>query len=110
MKKSIFLCKTKELNIESILYNEQINNKLENLQNDVKAKIEKAKKNENELNILCLKNKNWANDKIIQKQIYTTKKDGIPISTKSLYTGKVSSLKEQKILQKANQIHRRLTK
>ena len=149
LKKSIFLSKTKELNIESILYNEQINkinilienaleikqqndikceelenlnqnlarqdiiidnltrenialesqqeelnNKLEKLQNDVKAKIEKAKKNDNELNILSLKNKNLANDKIIQKQLYTTKKDGIPISTKSLLTGKVSSLKK----------------
>ena len=40
MKKSIFLCKTKELNIESILYNEQINkiNILINKQkNDIKC-------------------------------------------------------------------------
>jgi len=149
LKKSLYLTKTKELNIESNLYSEQINkinklienalqikelndnkegefeslqqnierqniiidnltrenialesqqdflnNKLEKLQSDVKAKIEKAKKNDNELNILSIKNKNLSNDKIIQKQIYTTKKDGLPISVKSLYTGKVSSLKK----------------
>ena len=149
LKKSLYLSKTKELNIESFLYNEQINKinllignaleikeqndikleefeslnqnlerqeiiidnltrdnialesqqeflniKLEKLQNDVKAKIEKAKKNDNELNILSLKNKNLSNDEIIKKQIFTTKIDGIPISMKSLYTGKVSSLKK----------------
>ena len=149
LKKSLYLTKTKELNIESNLYSEQINkinklienalqikelndnkegefeslqqnierqniiidnltrenialesqqdflnNKLEKLQSDVKAKIEKAKKNDNELNILSIKNKNLSNDKIIQKQIYTTKKDGLPISVKSLYTGKVSQLKK----------------
>ena len=149
LKKSLFLTKSKELNIESKLYKEQIkkieilienglkireqndnkinefsslkenierqnliidnltrenillesnqeilNNKLEKLQNDVKAKIEKAKKNDNELNILSLKNKNLSKDKIIQKELYTTKKDGIPISIKSLYTSKLSSLKK----------------
>ena len=149
LKKSLYLSKTKELNIESFLYNEQINKinllignaleikeqndikleefeslnqnlerqeiiidnltrdnialesqqeflniKLEKLQNDVKAKIEKARKNDNELNILSLKNKNLSNDEIIKKQIFTTKIDGIPISMKSLYTGKVSTLKK----------------
>lgn len=157
LKKSLYLTKTKELNIESNLYSEQINkinklienalqikelndnkegefeslqqnierqniiidnltrenialesqqdflnNKLEKLQSDVKAKIEKAKKNDNELNILSIKNKNLSNDKIIQKQIYTTKKDGLPISVKSLYRKSISTKKEYKFLQKAN--------
>ena len=149
MKKSFFLTKSKELSIESNLYNEQINkikllienalqikeqndhknndleslkeniqrqelilnnlmrdnisleneqdylnNKLESLQKDLKLKIEKAKKNDNELNILSLKNKNLSKDKLIQKQIYIQKKDGIPISMKTLYTSKISSLKK----------------
>ena len=149
LKKSLYLTKTKELNIESNLYNEHINKinmlienalqikeqndikenelqslqqnierqdiiidnlirenvslesqqeflnyKLEKLRIDLKAKIEKAKKNDNELNILFMKNKNLSNDKMIQKQIFTTRKDGLPISLKSLYTGKVSQLKK----------------
>ena len=149
LKKSVYLTKTKELNIESNLYNEQINkinvllenalqikeqndnkanefeslnqnierqdiiidnlirenitlesqqeflnNKLGKLQNDLKIKQEKAKMNDNELNILSIKNKNLSNDKIIQKQIDTNKENGMPITLKSLYTGKVSSLKK----------------
>ena len=149
MKKNFYLTKSKELTVETNLYNEQINKikilienaleikeqndnknkdietlkeniqrqqlildnlmrdnialenkqdllnkKLGKLQIDLKLKIEKARKNDNELNILSLKNKNLSNDKLIQKQIYTQKKDGIPISLKTLYTSKVSSLKK----------------
>ena len=149
IKKNFYLTKSKELSVETNLYNEQIkkikvlienaleikeqndyknkdiesmkeniqrqelilknlmrdnialenkqellNNKLGKLQIDLKLKIEKARKNDNELNILSLKNKNLSNDKLIKKQIYTQKKDGIPISLKTLYTSKVSSLKK----------------
>ena len=149
LKKTIYLTKTKELSIESKLYNEQINkinvllenalqikeqndkkaneleslnqnierqdiiidnlikenielesqqeflnNKLNKLQNDLKIKQEKAKMNDNELIILSKKNKNLSNDKIIQKQLGVYKMDTMPITLKTLYTGKVSSLKK----------------
>ena len=149
LKKTIYLTKTKELSIESKLYNEQINkinvllenaiqikeqndkkaneleslnqnierqdiiidnlikenielesqqeflnNKLNKLQNDLKIKQEKAKMNNNELIILSKKNKNLSNDKIIQKQLGVYKMNTMPITLKTLYTGKVSSLKK----------------
>ena len=149
LKKTIYLTKTKELSIESKLYNEQINkinvllenaiqikeqndkkaneleslnqnierqdiiidnlikenielesqqeflnNKLNKLQNDLKIKQEKAKMNDNELIILSKKNKNLSNDKIIQKQLGVHKMNTMPITLKTLYTGKVSSLKK----------------
>ena len=149
LKKTIYLTKTKELSIESKLYNEQINkinvllenalqikeqndkkaneleslnqnierqdiiidnlikenielesqqeflnNKLNKLQNDLKIKQEKAKMNDNELIILSKKNKNLSNDKIIQKQLGIYKMNTMPITLKTLYTGKVSSLKK----------------
>ena len=149
LKKTIYLTKTKELSIESKLYNEQINkinvllenalqikeqndkkaneleslnqnierqdiiidnlirenitlesqqeflnNKLGKLQNDLKIKQEKAKMNDNELIILSKKNKNLSNDKIIQKQLGVYKMNTMPITLKTLYTGKVSSLKK----------------
>ena len=149
LKKTIYLTKTKELSIESKLYNEQINkinvllenalqikeqndkkaneleslnqnierqdiiidnlikenielesqqeflnNKLNKLQNDLKIKQEKAKMNDNELIILSKKNKNLSNDKIIQKQLGVYKMNTMPITLKTLYTGKVSSLKK----------------
>jgi chromosome segregation ATPase len=84
---------------------EDLNAKLEILQNDLKAKIEQAKKNDNELNILSLKNKNLSKDKLIQKQFNSIKEDIFPISLKSIYTGKVSTLKKKyKLLQKSNKI------
>ena len=71
-----------------------LNNQLQNLKNELKTKIEKAKKNNNELNALSLKNKNLNNDKIIKSQTYTTKINGMPITIKSLYTNKLSDLKK----------------
>ena len=93
-RQNIIIANLTRENISLESQQEFLNNKLQKLQNDVKAKIEKAKKNDNELNILSIKNKNLSNDKILQKQIFTTKKDGLPISVKSLYTGKVSQLKK----------------
>ena len=156
LKRSLYMTKPKELNIESIIYKEQINKinslienaliikeqndnkenelntlkenldrqeiiisnlkkeninlesesdflntKLEKLKNEVKLKIKKAKKNNSELNILSLRSKNLLEDKI-QKQPLTTKKDGIPITLKSLYTSKVSELKKSINLYKRN--------
>ncbi len=71
-----------------------LNNQLQNLKNELKTKIEKAKKNNNELNALSIKNKNLNNDKIIKSQSYTTKINGMPITIKSLYTNKLSNLKK----------------
>ena len=73
---------------------DELNIKLEILQNDLKAKIEQAKKNDNELNILSIKNKNLSKDKLIQKQFNMIKEDIFPISLKSIYTGRVSTLKK----------------
>ena len=73
---------------------ENLNNNLEMLQNELKVKIEQAKKNDDELNILSQKNKNLSKDKLIQKNFNSIKEDDFPISLKSLYTGKVSSLKK----------------
>ena len=50
--------------------------------------------NDNELIILSKKNKNLSNDKIIQKQLGVYKMNTMPITLKTLYTGKVSSLKK----------------
>ena len=79
-----------------LLENQQdnLNAKLEILQNDLKAKIEQAKKNDNELNILSIKNKNLSKDKLIQKQFNSLNEENFPISLKSLYSGKVSTLKK----------------
>ena len=71
-----------------------LNNQLLNLKNELKTKIEKAKKNNNELNVLSLKSKNLNNDKIIKSQPYTTKINGTPITIKSLYTNRLSDLKK----------------
>ena len=71
-----------------------LNNQLLNLKNELKTKIEKAKKNNNELNVLSLKSKNLNNDKIIKSQPYTTKINGMPITIKSLYTNRLSDLKK----------------
>ena len=73
---------------------ENLNNNLEMLQNELKVKIEQAKKNDDELNILSQKNKNLSKDELIQKNFNSIKEDDFPISLKSLYTGKVSSLKK----------------
>ena len=73
---------------------DNLNAKLEILQNDLKAKIEQAKKNDNELNILSIKNKNLSKDKLIQKQFNSLNEENFPISLKSLYSGKVSTLKK----------------
>ena len=73
---------------------ENLNNNLEMLQNELKVKIEQAKKNDDELNILSQKNKNLSKDKLIQKNFNSIKEDDFPISLKSLYTGKVSLLKK----------------
>ena len=73
---------------------DSLNAKLEILQNDLKAKIEQAKKNDNELNILSIKNKNLSKDKLIQKQFNSLNEEIFPISLKSLYSGKVSTLKK----------------
>ena len=73
---------------------ENLNNNLKMLQNELKVKIEQAKKNDDELNILSQKNKNLSKDKLIQKNFNSIKEDDFPISLKSLYTGKVSSLKK----------------
>ena len=73
---------------------DSLNAKLEILQNDLKAKIEQAKKNDNELNILSIKNKNLSKDKLIQKQFNSLNEENFPISLKSLYSGKVSTLKK----------------
>ena len=73
---------------------DNLNAKLEILQNDLKAKIEQAKKNDNELNILSIKNKNLSKDKLIQKQFNSLNEEIFPISLKSLYSGKVSTLKK----------------
>ena len=73
---------------------DNLNAKLEILQNDLKAKIEKKKKNDNELNILSIKNKNLSKDKLIQKQFNSLNEENFPISLKSLYSGKVSTLKK----------------
>ena len=64
------------------------------LKEELKTKIIKAKKNNNELNILSIKNKNLTNDKVIQNEAYTTKINGVPITIKSLYTNKLSNLKK----------------
>ena len=50
--------------------------------------------NDNELIILSKKNKNLSNDKIIQKQLGVYKMNTMPVTLKTLYTGKVSSLKK----------------
>ena len=71
-----------------------LNKQLLNLKNELKVKIEKAKKNNNELNVLSLKTKTLNNDKIIKSQPYTIKINGMPISIKSLYTTKLSDLKK----------------
>ena len=71
---------------------DNLNAKLEILQNDLKAKIEQAKKNDNELNILSIKNKNLSKDKLIQKQFNSLNEEIFPLSLKSLYSGKVSTL------------------
>ena len=71
-----------------------LNNQLNNLKNELKIKIEKAQKNNDELNILSIKNDNLNNDKIIKSQPYTTKINGTPITIKSLYTNKLSDLKK----------------
>ena len=71
-----------------------LNNQLLNLKNELKTKIEKAKKNNNELNVLSLKNKNLTNDKIIKSQPYTTTINGMPITIKSLYSNRVTELKK----------------
>ena len=73
---------------------DNLNAKLEILQNDLKAKIEQAKKNDNELNILSIKNKNLSKDKLIQKQFNSLNEEIFPLSLKSLYSGKVSILKK----------------
>ena len=73
---------------------DNLNAKLEILQNDLKAKIEQAKKNDNELNILSIKNKNLSKDKLIQKQFNSLNEEIFPLSLKSLYSGKVSTLKK----------------
>ena len=73
---------------------DSLNAKLEILQNDLKAKIEQAKKNDNELNILSIKNKNLSKDKLIQKQFNSLNEENFPISLKILYSGKVSTLKK----------------
>ncbi len=73
---------------------DNLNAKLEILQNDLKAKIEQAKKNDNELNILSIKNKNLSKDKLIQKQFNSLNEENFPISLKSLYSDKVSTLKK----------------
>ena len=73
---------------------DNLNAKLEILQNDLKAKIEQAKKNDNELNILSIKNKNLSKDKLIQKQFNSLNEEIFPLSLKSLYSSKVSSLKK----------------
>ena len=73
---------------------DSLNAKLEILQNDLKAKIEQAKKNDNELNILSIKNKNLSKDKLIQKQFNSLNEEIFPLSLKSLYSGKVSTLKK----------------
>ena len=73
---------------------DNLNAKLEILQNDLKAKIEQAKKNDNELNILSIKNKNLSKDKLIQKQFNSLNEEIFPISLKSLYSSKVSTLKK----------------
>ena len=73
---------------------DNLNAKLQILQNDLKAKIEQAKKNENELNILSIKNKNLSKDKLIQKQFNSLNEEIFPLSLKSLYSGKVSTLKK----------------
>ena len=148
LKRSLYMTKPKELNIESNIYKEQINKinslienalnikeqndikqnelnilkenldkqeiiisnlkketislenerdflntKLEQLKTEVKNKIQKAKKNNSELNILSIKSKNLLEDKI-QKQQLIIKKNGVPITLKSLYTDKVSELKK----------------
>ena len=71
-----------------------LNNQLLTLKNELKTKIEKAKKNNNELNELSVKSKNLNNDKIMKSQTFTTKIDGMPITIKSLYTNKVSELRK----------------
>ena len=71
-----------------------LNNQLLNLKKELKTKIEKAKKNNNELNVLSLKNKNLTNDKVIKSQPYTTTMNGMPITIKSLYTNKLAELKK----------------
>ena len=71
-----------------------LNNQLLTLKNDLKTKIEKAKKNNNELNVLSIKSKNLNNDKIIKSQIYTTKVNGMPVTIKSLYTNRISELRK----------------
>ena len=73
---------------------DNLNAKLQILQNDLKAKIEQAKKNDNELNILSIKNKNLSKDKLIQKQFNSLNEEIFPLSLKSLYSGKVSTLKK----------------
>ena len=71
-----------------------LNNQLLNLKQEVKIKVDKAKKNKKELNILLIKNKNIDKDEIINSQSYTTKINGSPISIKCMYTNKVSELKK----------------
>ena len=73
---------------------DNLNAKLELLQNDLRAKIEQAKKNDSELNLLSLKNKNLSKDKLIQKQLNSINEDIFPLSLKSLYSDKVSTLKK----------------
>ena len=71
-----------------------LNNQLLNLKQELKIKVDKAKKNKKELNILLIKNKNYDKDEIINSQRYTTKINGSPISIKCIYTNKVSELKK----------------
>ena len=71
-----------------------LNNQLLNLKQELKIKVDKAKKNKKELNILLIKNKNYDKDEIINSQSYTTKINGSPISIKCIYTNKVSELKK----------------
>ena len=100
-RQEIIISNLKKENINLESESDFLNTKLEKLKNEVKLKIKKAKKNNSELNILSLRSKNLLEDKI-QKQPLTTKKDGIPITLKSLYTSKVSELKKSINLYKRN--------
>ena len=71
-----------------------LSHQLNILKSELKVKLEKAKKNDNELNILSLKRQNLNNNKIIKSESYTTKINGIPITIKSLYTNKISDLRK----------------
>ena len=78
------------LNKEKTLLNERFLK----LKKDLISKLEKAKKNKKELNLLFLRNKTLNNNKLDKSQTYTVKINGQPTNIKCFYSDKVSELKK----------------